>query len=422
MKSLGELIASSAEVESKYGVRSYSQEATFKKEFGTVYYSEKVAFYDEKHRILEIRITMGSTDDSNDHLHVIRMAFKDIQGQVFNSKKELLEYLGYGENSRKRVGRFRSSVAETAAKESFDNELYEGIVIPCTQDPTESNSFSDYMLPSGRFFYSKEGITLNNPCAVSCSCSSYRYTFAEFNSRDKAHLGPKPAKYQPVKQIRDITKYDPKTKEYKRVGAVEERIFRNTAPVLNKTKKPGLCKHLMLFALLLLSGEIIKGYQNVGELRKELKDMEKTRGASGEIKLGKQEKYKNKVGTTENYLRIKEVLDKTFTSWIRDDERSARKAYEDALNMQAQREKILADKSIEQKYKDKLANIPDAEYQMTDYGRYMSELAGKDLSLKITDLKSLNDVKRKFYNAQISEYSKELWKGAFGRRYSKKKK
>ena len=65
-------------------------------------YSEKVAFYDEKHQILEIRITMGSTDDSNDHLHVIRMAFKDIQGQVFNSKKELLEYLGYGENSRKR--------------------------------------------------------------------------------------------------------------------------------------------------------------------------------------------------------------------------------------------------------------------------------------------------------------------------------
>ena len=90
--------------------------------------------------------------------------------------------------------------------------------------------------------------------------------------------------------------------------------------------------------------------------------------------------------------------------------------------MQARREKILADKSIEQKYKDKLANIPDAEYQMTDYGRYMSELAGTDLSLKITDLKSLNDVKRKFYNGHISEYSKEFWKGAFGRRYSKKKK
>lgn len=403
MLSLGQLIASSADVESKYGMRSYSQEATFKKAFGTVYYSDKVAYYNEQYKILELRITMGNIDDANDGLHTIRMAFKDVDGTVYNSRRELLDALGFGENSRQQVLHSRASISRTTAKEASDMSLYEGIVIPCTKDPNESDAYSDYFLPSGRFFYSKTGITLNNLCAVSCSCSSYRYTFAEYNSREKAHLGPKPDSYRHVKVTREITKYNSKTGKDEVKKRVTERVFRRdpSETVLNKNKAPGLCKHLMLFALLLLSGEILKGGVNIAQLRKDIKGMEKTQGTSGQFNLGKQERFKNKVGTTENYLKIKEALDKSLRDARAIDEYADNQAYREALKQ------------------NQFIDYRPTGYmkQLTD--EYIKKTGKKEPFEDVGDVKSLKEVKEKMGAYDINKYVKYKMKGAFGKDYFK---
>lgn len=403
MLSLGELIASSGEVISKNGIRSYGQSSVFKKEFGQIYYSEKVAYYNEAYKILELRVTMGSESDSNDSLHVIRMAFKDVEGKVYNNKKELLEAIGIT-NSRKKLTKFDSSVSKNTQKDADTFKEYGGLLIPCTVDPSINNDYSDNFLPSGRYFYSKTGITLNNLCCVSCSCSSYRYTFAEYNANAKAHLGPVPTKYRTASPRR-------------------WRRLRNES-VLNVHKKPGLCKHLMLFSMLLLSGELLKGYTDLSKLRKDLRKMESTN--DNVAKINKQERYK--VGTTDTYAKIKEMLDEHYKEVLREKEEAAQDKYIDAYQKEIDRAKATG------------KSLKDPNYAMSDFDKAIERLEHRtgrknymfssDAFGKARDM-TIGGKTYKIYDnlpdidKLISEYSKVyqkyLMKPKFPRGYNKRK-
>lgn len=266
---LGQLIARSGEVESLHGVRNYGQESVFRKKFGNIYYNEKVVYYNEKYKILEMRIVFGSApsfynSSSNDELHVVRIAFAGVEGRVFNNKQELIEYLNETENlnltNRTKLNPESSKLSSKVSSEIRGLDKIKGLAVPCTSDPTRGQHFSEYCLPDGRFFYSKTGITLGTKCMVSCTCASYRYTFAENNYKEKAHLGRRPIAYRPHKLHKNSK-------------------IKATGPKLNKTGQPGLCKHLMMFVNLLLAGELLKGALDIKapELRKEIKKFETTR-------------------------------------------------------------------------------------------------------------------------------------------------
>ena len=107
---------------------------------------------------------------------------------------------------------------------------FKGIVLPCA---SASEKFSNNYLPDGRVFYLEEPINLNSVVRVSCSCSSYYWVCSFYNNARGAHLGPAPSPYT--------------------------RRTKRSKPVLNVDKRPGLCKHLMLFTMMLINNGILIG-------------------------------------------------------------------------------------------------------------------------------------------------------------------
>ena len=91
---------------------------------------------------------------------------------------------------------------------------------------------------------------------MSCTCPSYKYTFAEHNWKHKAHLGVMPEKYS-----KSLTKYL-KSKTLKTNNGREVQNLNADKCVLNMKKKPGLCKHLMMSAMLLMDGSLIEPGKN----------------------------------------------------------------------------------------------------------------------------------------------------------------
>lgn len=249
MLKLGDLIDSSAKVRTKYGVQEYSMSAALAKEFGSVYYSDKVAYYNERYKVLELRMVIGSNSEEDSGIHVIRMAFFGVEGKVYESENELRAALG--KTNRYEVVKRKDDIGHEISGEQKIAREIGGLIVPCTSAPREDKVFADYYLPNGKIFYSETGITVNNLCAVSCSCSNYRYMFAEYNERVGAHLGKKLIKYRNPARTGDNP----------------------SEAKLNVGKEPGLCKHLMLFTALLISGALLSGYGDVKHLRKEVRSL-----------------------------------------------------------------------------------------------------------------------------------------------------
>ena len=244
---LRELMNSSSKVTSKYGEHNYGRENLHTKDFGNIYYSDKVAYYNKKYGVLELRMVFGPAS-RGESLHVVKLAFLGLdksKAQIFGSQIELKKALASEYNKSldemKRevdsVTRKRKKIVDDiAAEKSF----IKGIIVPCTSSVSDDLEFADYYRPNGEYLYYSGDITLDMRCAVSCSCSSYRYTFAPYNARVGAHDGYEPDPY--------ITK------------------SKNTArPKLNINRNPGLCKHLMMFATLLAEGKILKGAENFAD-------------------------------------------------------------------------------------------------------------------------------------------------------------
>lgn len=260
---LQELIQDSARVHSKRKeAGQYSMAKALSKDFGTVYYNDKVILYDEASNIIEIRMMMGTlTEKAYTGVHAVRIAIYGVKGTVYNSLADL--YAAEVGGVDKRTKTFKNAIKDLESVGEIDTtkgilnqsgNLYEkpeildierpgqlndrlgGFIIPVAN--TDTASFGHSFGSNGKFFYSKDSISLNTPVRVSCSCSNYYYVFGWYNYEHGVHLGVKPTPY----------------KKYAKKG-------RKPQPVQNVTKTPGMCKHLMLFSTLLLNGGILQSVE-----------------------------------------------------------------------------------------------------------------------------------------------------------------
>ena len=280
LMTIADLVRSSALIRSIRGKYGYSMQQALQKEFGTVYYNNKVVIYNPDSHILEIRMGIGTkTEKAYKGMHSIRMAIYGVEGTIYDSLEELYtsETGGVADaqdmNDMKKAIRGETSadiIKKMADSERSENSRYkskeankfslnyendgnvqlEGYVIPVASvDPnTGAYTYGD----SGKVFYMKQPIGVNNYVRVSCSCSNYYFVHGWYNYQAGAHLGQQPAPY-PGKSSSSETIY-------------------------NVDKRPGMCKHLMMFTMLLLNGGIIDkagvaGYDfNFQDLRKRLRD------------------------------------------------------------------------------------------------------------------------------------------------------
>lgn len=259
LMTLADLIRSSATIHSsvnkKYG---YSMAQAIQKQFGTIYYNNKVVVYNEQSRILEIRMGIGTkTEKAYKGMHSVRLAIYGVEGTIYNSLEELYrDKTGMIEDvedmnkmTKALQGKGNSSLnkqmsdAERERNANLGNETNKftlsygtdpnaqlsGYVVPVAAVDPDTGAYT--YNESGRIFYMENGIDVNSFVRVSCSCSSYYFTMGLYNFWAGAHLGQAPAPY-PGKNP-------------------------NSDTIMNETKSPGLCKHLMMLVMLLLDGGIL---------------------------------------------------------------------------------------------------------------------------------------------------------------------
>ena len=265
---LAQLVASSALIKSSsyQNVRlSHSLSDALQKEMGTVYYNNKVVFYDPDTSIIEIRMMIGTkTETQYTGFHAVRLAIYGAKGQLYNSLEDLYwdkigdKNIGSGVDPQGDLQRMRKATKGKATNSKgelpeIDNELFDidygaeinskltGALLPVAH--TGANTFGKSFGATGRVFYLEEPIGIHNYVRVFCSCSDYQYTCGWYNYEAGAHLGPRPAPYP------------------NRSGGSET--------VRNVNKTPGLCKHLMVMVTLLMNGGIINtlGAKNFGANR-----------------------------------------------------------------------------------------------------------------------------------------------------------
>lgn len=278
MMTLGQLIRSSSKVTSLHGIQNYGMDDIFKKSFGHIYYSDKVAYYNEEYKILEIRVVFGSYTTDYSDVHVVRMAFYGVEGKVLDSVQTLYDEYNYDNNKR---GRRATRLSTMTRNERIEGDLFDGIIIPCAQTKYSSDKLG--YAQSDRVFYSKTGITMSTKCAVSCTCPSYKYTFANANWKNNVHLGQKPYTYgkKPVKYTKKSKRWvkhgnNVITKNGEASVYMEVNNSNVNKFVLNVDQNAGLCKHLMMAALLLLDGGILKNTGRSRIRKLDLNRLEKT--------------------------------------------------------------------------------------------------------------------------------------------------
>ena len=272
LMTLADLIRSSATIHSLRGKYGYSMAQAIQKQFGTIYYNNKVVVYNEQSRILEIRMGIGTkTEKAYKGLHSVRMAIYGVEGDIYNSLEEL-----YADKTGKVADSEDISTMKKAIRGEGDSALRKEMSdeerernkdkevnkFSLSYDLEPNAQLSGYIIPvaavdantgaytygdSGKVFYMENGIDVNSYVRVSCSCSNYYFVHSLYNYWAGAHLGQAPAAY-PGKSESSTT-------------------------VMNVEKSPGMCKHLMMFTMLLLNGGIIdrvgtKGFQfNLQDLR-----------------------------------------------------------------------------------------------------------------------------------------------------------
>lgn len=272
LMTLADLIRSSATIHSLRGKYGYSMAQAIQKQFGTIYYNNKVVIYNEQSHILEIRMGIGTkTEKAYKGLHSIRMAIYGVEGDIYNSLEDL-----YADKTGKvadsedindmtRAMRGEGTPAldrEVSDKERERNSGKEANKFTLSYGTDPNAQLSGYIIPvasidpntgaytygdSGKIFYMENGIDVNSFVRVSCSCSNYYFVHGLYNYWAGAHLGQAPAPY-PGKSESSIT-------------------------IMNVEKSPGMCKHLMMFTMLLLNGGILskvgtKGFEfNLQDIR-----------------------------------------------------------------------------------------------------------------------------------------------------------
>lgn len=213
--------------------RTRSPEYVFsRKEFGNIYAFNKSIIYRPGFNIIELNMYITSKTDLNKGLHRVRVAFKGINAEeisitdLYNKIRKKPEYKDLtDENINKLL---------TEEKNIYKTKL----ILPI------ENSVNKYLIVDNH-------IPLKTEIRVKCSCSDYYYTWGWYNFQHGVHIGKRPLPY------------------------LHHSKFENGEPVTirNVNKRPGVCKHLLLFFALLMNDEILNKSARVNSnyARNELK-------------------------------------------------------------------------------------------------------------------------------------------------------
>lgn len=275
MATLNDLILSSENIASIKGTKTHGKSDAVVKPFGTLYYNNKTIIYDEASGIIEIRMLMGTrTEKAYSGFHAVRIAFYGAVGKVYESLEDLYwdkvaplkELVGDDWDTKGEIKTLKKEVRTqdrrgktTTQKRNFPdmgsdtinidhlaeiNANLHGALLPVAN--TSSKDMGSTYGATSKIFYLEQPLTGDMPCRVSCSCSDYYYRVGWYNFEEGAHLGARPAPY-PKKNGLSITRE-------------------------NMYKVPGLCKHLMMFAVLLMNGGILNalGSEEFNDLRREI--------------------------------------------------------------------------------------------------------------------------------------------------------
>ena len=292
LMTLADLIRSSATIHSIRGKYGYAMNQAIRKQFGTIYYNNKVVIYNEQSHILEIRMGIGTkTETAYKGMHSVRMAIYGVEGEIYNSLEDLYaEKTGkvadtedmndmkaairgrggpalnreMSDRERER-GNFKEVNKFTISYDTDPNAQLSGYVIPVASvDPnTGAYTYGD----SGKIFYMEKAIDVNSFVRVQCSCSNYYFVHAWYNYASGAHLGQAPMSYPGRNQ--------------------------DSTTIMNVEKTPGMCKHLMMFTMLLLNGGILskvgtKGFAfNLQDIRNRTNKIQVPRKLADEGDWGK---------------------------------------------------------------------------------------------------------------------------------------
>lgn len=417
---IGALVAQSANIESKRGSKTHSMPSALMKDFGTIYYNNKVVIYDEETGIIEIRMMIGTaTETQYSDYHAVRIAIYGAKGKVYNSYEDLYReevynaMKGMGKNVKydpqrnlERIQDASKAQLTTDTKGDISDSKEEnfsikfgrggsfelsGAIIPVAN--TESSHYGQSYGSTGKIFYLKEPISTNSLVRVNCSCSDYHYTCAWYNYEQGVHLGPRPHGYS-------------------------GRTGRRLDPVRNIKKTAGICKHLMVMLMLLMSGGIIdtKGTSNMQANRELLNSRQEKLNVPQKLTDGNKLSVMYKA--LEKDIRKAEktrVFDIGYTGY--DHQSEVLRGYDDW-----QRGKV------KQNAKDLRSGArKDAIRKGVSHAGYRNEWtkqAGKDIKSAIKNNKSYDEVVRQLKSRTISDLKSlkqdiknikdEAWKQVYG--------
>lgn len=292
LMTLADLIRSSATIHSLHGKYGYAMNQAIQKQFGTVYYNNKVVIYNEQSHILEIRMGIGTkTEKAYKGLHSIRMAIYGVEGDIYDSLEDLYadktgkiaDAEDMNNMNRAIQGKGGPALDKNMSDEERERNNFKEVNKFTLSYGTEPNAqLSGYVIPvasvdpntgaytygdSGKVFYMENPIDVNSFVRVQCSCSNYYFVHAYYNYNAGAHLGQAPAAYPSKTQ--------------------------SSTTVMNMDKSPGMCKHLMMFTMLLLNGGILskvgtKGFAfNLQDIRNRTNKIQVPRKLADEGDWGK---------------------------------------------------------------------------------------------------------------------------------------
>ena len=213
-----ELLQSTYKVSGRYKPNyTFSQ-----KEFGGIYAFNKTVSFKPSVNVIEITMYMGVATETKKSAHKIAIALFDIKTEQIN-RKQLIELVRKEHN--------------------FGNELSDIEILDLILEEEKPILQNKTVIQSGtnlnNFLLVENTIPLTTKIRVKCSCSNFFYVWAWYNADHKALIGLRPPKYKPYVKL-------------------DRKQLTTLTPKLNPHKRPGVCKHLLLFLALLMNGGILQ--------------------------------------------------------------------------------------------------------------------------------------------------------------------
>lgn len=215
-------------------VKGYDAKNTFShKNFGEIYFFNKVARVKPNSSILEVSMMIQGSSDKI-------LAAKEEEGRSVAVHKVMIAIRGVEQevvNAEKLCNLMRLNNPAYRDEDAYpDNDLL-ALALNPDNKPFEGKTVMPQA--NGTYVIITDKIQKDNDIRVWCSCSSYYWVFQFYNVENNVDIwGKAPARYIP------------KTK-------AGFDAFTKNRPLRNPGRHPGMCKHIMLLLALLMDSDVI---------------------------------------------------------------------------------------------------------------------------------------------------------------------